>query len=234
MSSNASNRKARAKADREAREAEKRAQQRRQRLLLAGVGVLVLGLAVVIGVLSAGESSQAPDIPTVDEVAGDPTIDGEDLSPAPQDPGDDPDIGAPAPVVDGQDFDDTPVTIGEPGQPQLIAFMASWCPACGEELPHVVDWLEAGNLPDDVELVSVATSHDRTRPNWPPQDWYAEVGFTDPIIVDDADSSVARAYGLTATPYWVAVDGDGQVASRLTGIIGQDQMSALADQVSGT
>ena len=234
MSTNTSNRKARAKADREAREAEKRAQQRRQRLMLGGVGAVVLVLAVVIGVLSAGESAESPDIPTVDEVAGDPTIEGEGLSPAPQDPGDDTDIGSPAPVVHGEDFDDTPVTIGEPGQPQLIAFMASWCPACDEELPHVVDWLEAGNLPDDVELVSVATSHDRTRPNWPPQDWFAQAGYTAPVIVDDADSSIAQAYGLTATPYWVAVDGDGQVASRLTGIIGQEQMSRLADQVSGT
>ena len=234
MATNTSSRKARANADREAREAEKRAQQRRQRLMMGGVGVLVLGLAIVIGVLSAGESEERPDVPTVDEVAGDPTIEGEQLSPAPQDPGEDQEIGSPAPVVEGRDFDDTPVAIGEPDQPQLIAFMASWCPACDEELPHVVDWLEAGNLPDDVELVSVATSHDRTRPNWPPQDWYSEAGFTAPIIVDDADSSIARAYGLTATPYWVAVDGDGQVVARLTGIIGPDQMSALADQVSGT
>lgn len=226
-------RKARAQADRQAREDERQAQQRRQRLLLAAGGVVVLLLAVGVGVLSAGESEQRQDVPTVEEVAGDPTIEGEGLPPAPDDPADDPVVGEPAPVVHGADFDGTEVTIGEPGQPQVIAFMASWCPACGEELPEVVDWVDAGGLPDGVELVSVATNHDRTRPNWPPQDWYADAGFDAPILVDDDASSVAGAFGLTATPFWVAIDEDGQMAGRLTGIIGDDGMTALADAAAG-
>lgn len=234
MSSNAPGRKARAKADRESREQAKQAQQRRQRLLLGGVGVAVLALAVLIGVLSVGESEQREDIPSVDEVAGDPEIEGENLSPAAEDPSDDPELGSRAPEVTGAGFDGEPVTLGEEGQPQLIAFMASWCPACGEEMPDLVNWLDGGNLPDDVELVSVSTSLDRTRPNWPPQDWFEENGFDAPIIVDDGDSSIAQAYGLTATPYWVALDGDGEVVARIAGIIGQDRMTALAQEVSGT
>ncbi len=231
--SNTPTRKARAQADRQAREQERQAQQRRQRLLLAAGGAVVLLLAVGIGVLSAGESAEREDVPTVEDVAGDPTIEGEGFPPAPEDPADDAVVGESAPVVRGADFDGTEVTIGDPGQPQVIAFMASWCPACDEELPQVVDWVEAGGLPEGVELVSVATNHDRARPNWPPQDWYAEAGFDRPILVDDEESSVAGAFGLTATPFWVAIDEDGQAVGRLTGMIGAEQMTALAEAAAG-
>jgi cytochrome c biogenesis protein CcmG, thiol:disulfide interchange protein DsbE len=219
---------------REARQRAKQQQQRKQRLMFAIVGAVVLVLAVVIGVLTVGESADRAAVPSTTEVAGDPTIEGEPLPGAPEDPSTDQAAGDPVPVASGADFDGEPVTVGEPGTPQLVMFMASWCPACQEELPEVVEWLDAGGLPEDVEIVSVATSLDDTRPNWPPQDWFEEEGYDGPVLVDDVSSSVAEAYGLQATPYWVAIDGDGQVAVRVSGMIGQDQLDALADTVSGT
>lgn len=205
------------------------AEARRRKLIFAAAGVAVVVLAVVIGVLSVDESG--PGL-SVADVAGSPEIDGEPLDTAPEDPSQDPYVGEPVPVATGEDFDGEPVTIGEPGTPQLLMFMASWCPACQQELPEVVDWMEQGGLPDDVELTTVITNLDDTRPNWPPQDWLEEEGFEGPVLVDDASASVSEAYGLRATPFWVAVDEEGRVVARVAGMLGAEQLDTLAGLVA--
>jgi thiol-disulfide isomerase/thioredoxin len=206
----------------------KKAAERRQRLIFVIVGVAVVGLAVVIGVLSIGEGSD--HVPVAD-VAGPVDVDGDTL-PQHDANADDPAAGQPAPVVRGETFDGSPITVGEAGQAQLITFVASWCPACREELPILTDWLNEGNLPDEVDLIAVATSLDAGRPNWPPQDWFEEEGYPGPVMVDDADSTAARAYGLSGTPFWVAVDADGEVVWRSSGMVPMDQLSAIANDLA--
>ena len=206
------------------RDAKRRAQ-RRSQLLYAGIAVGVVILAVLVAVLSTGERERAV---SVDDIAGDPAISGDPLATLPSS-GDDPAAGAPAPTVEGADFDGTPVAIGGTGSPELVMFMASWCPACQQELPEVVAWMEAGGVPDGVQLVSVATGLDASRPNWPPDAWFEEEGYTGRVLVDDADGSVARAFGLSATPFWVALDADGQVVARIAGMLDTTQMTALAE-----
>jgi cytochrome c biogenesis protein CcmG, thiol:disulfide interchange protein DsbE len=193
--------------------------------LLLGGAVVVL-VAVVLGVLTATDRQEAV---AVGDVAGSPVIDGQDLPALEGDPGSDPTLGTRAPVVTGEDFDGQQVVIGESGTPQLVMFLASWCPACQAELPEVVTWLEEGNLPADVELTAVATGLDSSRPNWPPEPWFEEEGYDGRVLVDDADGSVARAYGLSATPFWVALDAEGQVAARVAGMLDTAQLTQLAD-----
>lgn len=203
----------------------KRAAERRQRSIMVAAGIGVLLFAIVIAVLSAGESGSAL---STSDVARDVEVQGEALPVLDGDPAVDPVVGDVAPVVRGEDFDGTPVEIGATGRPQLITFMASWCPACQRELPEITAWLEDGGLPAEVDLVAVATSLDAGRPNWPPQDWFEEVGFPGPILVDDTTSTAASTFGLSATPFWVAIDADGEVVSRNAGIIPLDQLDALA------
>ncbi len=206
----------------------RKAAQRRQRIMFVAAGIGVVALAVIIGVVSAGEGG---DRITVGDVAGDVDVDGEPL-PQHAANGADPGLDQRAPVLNGEDFDGAPVTIGEPGRAQLVTFAASWCPACQEELPILTSWLEDGNLPDEVDLYAVATSLDEGRPNWPPQDWFAEVGFPETVMVDDASSTAAQAYGLSGTPFWVAIDADGDVVWRSSGMIPMDQLSALANDLA--
>ncbi len=206
------------------RDAKRRAQ-RRSQLLYAGIAVGVVILAVLVAVLSTGERDRAV---SVDDIAGEPAISGDPLSTLPAS-GDDPTVGSSAPTVEGADFDGTPVAIGGSGSPELVMFMASWCPACQEELPEVVAWMEAGGVPDGVQLASVATGLDASRPNWPPDAWFEEEGYTGRVLVDDADGSVAQAFGLSATPFWVALDADGQVVARIAGMLDTTQMTALAE-----
>jgi cytochrome c biogenesis protein CcmG, thiol:disulfide interchange protein DsbE len=202
---------------------------RPSRLPMILVGVAVLALAIGIAVLSTRE---AGSVVTAAEIAGEPRIEGDGLGVFPGDPATDPARGRPAPIVQGADFEGRPVTIGEPGRPQLVAFMASWCPACQRELPELVEWIEDGRLPADVDLVVVSTGLDHTRPNWPPDAWLELEGYTGPILVDDTAGSVAVAAGLSATPFWLVIDEDGLVALRLAGLLGADQLDEVAALVS--
>ena len=197
------------------------------RRVLLYVGIVVGVAALLFAAFGLGDGGG--DRPAVAEVAGSPQVDGDPLPPG-DDPTSDPDLRADAPVVSGEDFDGNPVTIGD-ADAELIAFMASWCPACQAELPEMVEWLDAGGLPEGVELTSVATSLADDRPNWPPQDWFEREGYDYPVIVDDAEGSIANAFGMTATPYWVALR-DGEVQARIPGQVPMEQIEQIAQQLA--
>ena len=198
------------------------------RRILLYVGIVVGVGALLFAAFGMGDEAG----PSVEEVAGSPDISGEPLPQFPQDedPAADPALGAPAPVTTGTDFEGEPVSIGD-GDAEIIVFMASWCPACQAELPELVEWLNAGGLPDGVELVSVSTGLADNRPNWPPQDWFEREGYDHPIIVDDAEGSIASAYGMSATPFWVLVR-DGQVEARFPGRLEMAQVDQMAQTLA--
>lgn len=195
------------------------------------VALIVGGLAVVGALLFAAFGLEGPESgPGVDEVAGSPQVEGEAL-PVLQDPASDVAAGASAPTVVGADFDGEEVAITGEGA-EIVVFMASWCPACDAELPELSAFLQEGRLADGVELTSVSTLHDDNRPNWPPQDWFARDDYPGDILVDDADGSVAEAFGLSGTPFWVFLD-DGEVVARTSGQLSMDVLeSAAIDLVS--
>jgi cytochrome c biogenesis protein CcmG, thiol:disulfide interchange protein DsbE len=197
------------------------------RTILLYVGIVVGVAAVLFAAFGMGEEAG----PSVEEVAGDPEVVGEALPPG-EDPANDPALGGPVPVVTGTDFDGNEVIVGD-AEAEMILFLASWCPACQAEVPEVVEWLEAGGLPDGVELNAVATGLDDGRPNWPPQDWLEREDFDRPVIVDDAEGTIAAAYGMTATPFWVFV-ADGELQGRVAGQMSMDQIAQVAEQLAGS
>jgi thiol-disulfide isomerase/thioredoxin len=188
------------------------------------VALGVIGFAVLIAVLSVNE---AGSILAIEDVAGPVEVTGEPLLVPPGDDGSDAFAGAPSPVITGIDFDDAPITIGAPGTAQVLLFLASWCPACQRELPAVVDFIEAGGVPDDVELVAVVTSLADDRPNWPPQDWLATEGYEGAVIRDDAASTIARTFGMSGTPFWVLIDAEGRVVRRFSGLVPPEEIAGL-------
>lgn len=217
------------------KEAEEKARRQRRLVIVAGVVVLLLAVLIAVATTLGGSDGGEDDRGAVEvaDLAGSPGVRGE-LPPLNPDADADPAVGEQAPVAAGADFDGVPVSIGEPGRGQLVMFVASWCPACQEELPDVVSWLDAGGLPDDVDFTTVVTWLDDTRPNWPPDTWLEDENYTGPVLVDDADGSVAAAFGQPATPYWVVIDDEGRIATRLSGLISQEQMTQLANAVSST
>ncbi len=138
----------------------------------------------------------------------------------------DPAVGRQAPIASGTDFDGNPVELHSTGKPTAIVFLAHWCPHCQREVKDLGTWLSEGSLPDDVALLSVATSINPDRPNYPPDEWLAREKWAPPVLVDTT-GAVAEAYGLSAFPYWVFLNADGTVAARATG----EMSTATLEQV---
>ena len=108
----------------------------------------------------------------------------------------------------------------------MIIFAAHWCPHCQREIPVIQAWVNGGGLPDGVDIITVSTGIDATRPNYPPEDWFAREGWTAPVIVDPSNS-VATAYGLASYPYFVILDGAGNVVVRLSGEIPTNDLEQI-------
>jgi thiol-disulfide isomerase/thioredoxin len=135
------------------------------------------------------------------------------------------------PTLSGTGLDGSSVTIPTTGRPTMIMFVAHWCPHCQAEVPVVQQWVDDGKLPDGVDLVTVSTAADPRRPNYPPGEWLDGEGWTAPVLVDGDDRAAAAA-GLTAFPFFVGVDSEGNVVERASGELTPGQLSAIAGELS--
>ena len=196
-----------------------------KRILAIVGGVVGLALIVLLAISIAGETEVDASIGY-----GDPVVTGQTLPVYNSAAAEDVAVGMPGPEVVGADWEDNQVTITADGRPKIVLFLAHWCPHCQNEVPPVQAWLDAGNLPDDVDLYSVATSTDRLRPNWPPQDWLEEEGWTVPVIMDDQIGTVAGSFGMAGTPFYVVLDGDNNVVRRISGEIGTAGLAILVQE----
>lgn len=224
-----------------------RAQAGRSRLVLGGVVAVVL-VALLIAVVagsgagddstsatgSAGEASPegGSGMPPAGSTTEAVTVTGQALPTLP-DGGADTAVGAPMPTLSGTGLDGAPVTIPAAGRPTMIMFVAHWCPHCQAEVPVVQQWVDDGGLPEGVDLVTVSTAADERRPNHPPADWLASEGWTAPVLADDAAQSAAAASGLTAYPFFVAVDAEQNVVARASGELTPDQLDQVAAELTG-
>ncbi|MEA2001754.1 MAG: TlpA disulfide reductase family protein [Actinomycetota bacterium] len=130
---------------------------------------------------------------------------------------DDPAFGVLAPEMSGVDFDDSAVSIAHDGTPKAIVFLAHWCPHCQAEVPRVQAWLDATGGVEGVEVMAVSTSASSGQNNWPPSDWLDRENWSVPTIRDNAESDALQAFGGSAFPYWIFLNGDGTVAFRQSG-----------------
>jgi len=207
-------------------------QSRTPYFVIGGIAAAVL-IALVVALAAGGGDD---DNTTTGGGNADPATTGTVAvsgNPLPQftDTSDDPAVGMTLPTLEGNDQSGAPMTIGADGRPTMIMFVAHWCPHCQREVPVVQQWVDDGRLPDGVDLVSVSTAIDPNRPNYPPDAWLADEGWTAPVLVD-ADNSAAQAVGLSAYPFFVAIDGDGTVVLRTTGELTTDQLDAIASTLA--
>ncbi len=121
-----------------------------------------------------------------------------------------------APEVSGASLTGDQVTIGAPGEAQVLVFLAHWCPHCQAEVPRIVDHVASNPLPEDVQVYGVATATASNRPNHPPSEWLEREEWTFPTL-DDASDSAQVLYGLSAFPFFVAIDAEGVVVARGSG-----------------
>ena len=142
-------------------------------------------------------------------------------------------LGAPIPEAFGTSFDDTEVEITADGTPKAIVFLAHWCSHCQAEVAEITNYLdEGGTFPDGVEIVSVSTSVDSVRGNYPASTWLDDQGWPYPVMRDDNNGTVSIAYGMSGTPFWVFVDADGNVAERVSGAQGIGAITAAMERIA--
>jgi thiol-disulfide isomerase/thioredoxin len=183
------------------------------------VGALVLVAAIAIGLSVSSDDADAGPQTFPVEVSG--------SLPAMPEGGTDPAVGQAAPAVTGSTFDGGSVSIEDDGRAKLVMFLAHWCPHCRAEVPVITDWLASNGMPDDVDLYAVSTGVSADAPNYPPSEWLEREGWPVTTIADDADSSVATAFGLRSYPYFVAIDADGNVVARTSGELTVEQLDQL-------
>jgi thiol-disulfide isomerase/thioredoxin len=157
-------------------------------------------------------------------------VSGEPLAPLP-DAGSDPAVGQPMPTLSGTTLDGEDLVVPAAGRQTVILYVAHWCPHCQREVPTVQQWVDDGGLPDGVDLVTVSTAIDPRRPNYPPAAWLEREGWTAPVLTD-GDGAAATAAGLTAYPYFVAVDAEGRVAVRASGELTTEQLDAVVSEIA--
>lgn len=192
-------------------------------------------------------SAQPADDGSVSDAATDPTagtpallevsaalaVEGEPLAPF-DSSADDPTIGATAPVVSGQQFDGSDITIGGASSaPTMLVFLAHWCPHCNDEIPEIVSLRDAERLPTDLDIVGISTASNDTRDNYPPSEWIVEKDWTWPVLADQADSLAMQLYGGTGFPFTVLLDADGNVLGRKSGSESADQIKSWIESTLG-
>jgi hypothetical protein len=192
-------------------------------LVFGGVAVLAI-VAIVAALLLSSPSSSEPAAEPI-QVTG-------TALPAMAAGAADPAVGMELPTVTGVGLDGEPLTIGPDDGALAIVVLAHWCPHCQAEVPRLVDWLAANEVPEGVRVVALSTSIDPARPNYPPSAWLEREGWTQPTLVDDASSRALGALGVTNFPGFVAVGSDGTVQQRLTGEMTGDQFGALLASIA--
>jgi thiol-disulfide isomerase/thioredoxin len=199
--------------------------------LWISVAAIVIVLAVAAIVSSGGSGGKKKSAEGVAETRP-VTVTGTVLEKLPES-GADPAVGKEIAEVKGQAFDGSPVDIRNDGRPKLVLFVAHWCPHCQREVPLLTKYLKSNPLPKGVDLYTVATATSSGRPNYPPSAWLEKEGWTAPTMADSDDAKAADAFGLSAFPYFVAVDGSGKVVARTTGEITTDDFADLATKALG-
>ena len=146
----------------------------------------------------------------------------------------DPTAGLPGPVVDGQDYDGDPSSIGGPSDgPTMLVFLAHWCPHCNDEIPVLIELNDNGDLPDDLNVIGISTAVVEDGENYPPSEWFRDKGWPWPVLVDSVDAEAFLSYGGTGFPFTTMLDGDGNVLARKAGAASGDATLAwIADALS--
>lgn len=207
-----------------------RARKKQPPWLWIGVAGLVLVLALA-AIVSSGGGDKNQSAEGIEETRS-VTVSGAALPMFAPD-GADAAVGTAIPEVKGQSFDGSPVEIRNDGRAKLIVFVAHWCPHCQKEIPLLAGWLKSNTLPGGVDLYTVSTGVTSERPNYPPSTWLKKEGWMGPTLADSDDQEAADAFGLSAFPYFVAVDGSGKVVARTSGEISTGQFAALAQSTLG-
>lgn len=193
--------------------------------LIGGAVAVVIAIVVILAItLNSGDEQDASDVRDIQETS-EVIVEGSYLPEYLGNDGVDAAVGRVAPILTGSQFDGTSITVGR-GSYSLVVFLAHWCPHCQAEVPKLVDWAEALEVPAGLRVYGVSTAVTDTQPNYPPSKWLQRERFPFEVLADDGASTAGAAYGLTGYPYTVMLNSDGEVLWRHSGGFGEGELEA--------
>jgi len=138
-------------------------------------------------------------------------------------------VGTPAPPFELPDIDGRSVALAHlRGKPVVIAFFASWCHPCEEELPVLQQYAE-----DEGDRLHVVAISFRDLPS-DSANFVRRLGVTYPALIDEPTAPVGERYGVRGIPQTVFVDAEGIVRGRVFGVTSRDELApAIEDLLAG-
>ncbi len=131
-----------------------------------------------------------------------------------------------APVINGTDLNGNTIT-SENNSPTILLFLAHWCGYCQVEVKEIQDWIEDGGDMGRVKMFSILTSINSSQPNYPPDKWLNSEGWSFQSFTDNELNGVAQHFGIRGFPFWVLIDSDGEIVTRLSGSYTKDQFEII-------
>jgi thiol-disulfide isomerase/thioredoxin len=205
--------------------------------IVGGIAAAIVVIIVIVLAAGGGSDTATDDGGDSTAAAGEfmpvTILEGEPLAPL-NDPENDSAQGLKAPVAQGASFNGMEMTLRPNGQPMLLVFLAHWCPHCNAEIPRLIEWKESGQMPEDLNVIGVATGSRSDQPNWPPSQWLQDMEWPWPAMADSEAQDAAIAYGVNGYPGLVLIDGDGTVLARRSGEASVSELDAWAETYLGS
>jgi thiol-disulfide isomerase/thioredoxin len=204
------------------------ARHRRNMWLIWGGVAIVVVIAVVIAVVASGGSDSGSGSSAKGSSETAPvTVSGTAL-PAYKGSSPDAAVGETIPTLTGKSLAGQGMEITPNGNPQMLLFVAHWCPHCQAEVPRIVTLSKDGVF-DGVDVTAIATGTNSGYPNYPPSTWLEGEKWPYEVLADSANGTAAKAYGLASYPYIVFVDKDGKVVGRTSGEIAPADLTKMVE-----
>ena len=140
-------------------------------------------------------------------------------------------LGWAAPEVKGVGLDGEEIYIGGEGSTTLIMVLAHWCPHCRNEVRELAPFLNETDSLNRVRMVTLLTSINDERANFPPHTRLDLEKWPVPSIVDTPSSQIATAYGISSFPFFIVINDKGEIALRIPGRLGVETLSRLLDAI---
>jgi len=131
-----------------------------------------------------------------------------------------------APIITGTDLNGSSIT-SENNSPTILLFLAHWCGYCQVEVNEIQDWIDNGGDMGRVKMYSILTSVNSSQPNYPPDKWLDSEGWSFQSFTDNELSGVAQHFGIRGFPFWVLIDSNGDIVTRLSGSYTKDQFEII-------
>ena len=136
-------------------------------------------------------------------------------------------IGDPVPEVSFNLFDGTQATLADfRGQPVVLNFWASWCPACVAEMPSFQGVHEAVGS----EVVFLGLDVQDTRGA---AEAFVQQSGVSYLLGEDPDGAILASFDGIAMPTTIFIDAAGNEVGRHSGAIFEDDLRQLIDELFG-